>query len=350
MGAESSVATCNNDMVDKILRSAECKQMRTADEVAMRAVDRRFFLPKEFTGSPYKLAAVTHECVTISSPLIYANVLKQLELQPGDRFLNIGSGSGYFSCIAGILVADYGANVGLEIQPQLVEYSKRCVREALLSSNALSLLNFVPPKFYCGNLLDVERIFCGKYFNKIYCGFELSSQAISLLSKFLSPNGILVAPWTRWLNVMVKNADTSVTVKPLHTTVFEPMINEPSVNVSSPRNISIGGVPSLYRLAIWELRRVVKNFVFQRHPGFQHYHSGCAQADCASLHLCGDEEQPIAKANKKGKCGVPRACLHLKAWECFEIMEETVTEEFFDVVTNLVIPEHMYPSLLLHLF
>jgi len=38
-----------------------------------------------------------------SAPHIYANVLGRLLIEPGDSFLNCGSGMGYLNCLAAVL-------------------------------------------------------------------------------------------------------------------------------------------------------------------------------------------------------------------------------------------------------
>ncbi|CDW57711.1 PCMT domain containing protein [Trichuris trichiura] len=357
MGSYVSSTLTNHAMVDRVLL---CTEMRTADEIAMRSVDRRLFLPEECV-EPYSLDPVTCRGMVISSPRIYAEVLKHLQLEPGDHFLNVGSGSGYFSCIAGILVANGGINVGLEIKPGLVEYSKQCVSQMLETCSSFRLLGFVPPQFYCGNLLNVEEIFREKYFNKIYCGFELNSTAIFLLSEFLRPNGILVTPWLRRvnqnlrvrvssysfkLNVVKKTADSSIAVTNVCPTVFDHMIISSSNSVI-PADISC--MPSLYKIALWELHRLVIDSVLQHYPKYQHYYSGRMEVDCAALRSSVCKKKQMPKRVKNEMYRLDKApCGHVMAWECHETMKQAVVEDFEKLVQKLPIPEKLRRSLLFH--
>ncbi|KFD68733.1 hypothetical protein M514_03745 [Trichuris suis] len=357
MGSYVSSARTNDAMVDKVLL---CTEMRAADEIAMRSVDRRLFLPEEYT-EPYSLDPVTWKGMVISSPRIYAEVLKHLKLEPGDRFLNVGSGSGYFSCIAGILVANGGMNIGLEIKPDLVEYSKQCVSRMLKSCNSFRLLDFVPPQFYCGNLQNVEEIFREKYFNKIYCGFELDIAATFLLSEFLRPNGILVTPWLRRvnrnmavhtssyflkLNVVKKTASSSIAVTDVCPTVFDRMIISTS---SSVIPVDISCMPSLYQIALWELHRLVTDSILRHYPKFQHYYSGRVEVDCAALRSSVRKKKRMPQKVKNVTYRLENApCGHVKAWECHETMKQAVAEDIERVIQNLPIPEKLKRSLLFH--
>ncbi|MBC7973755.1 MAG: protein-L-isoaspartate(D-aspartate) O-methyltransferase [Myxococcales bacterium] len=69
---------------------------------AMREVPRESFLPADLAEFAYIDAPLPiAEAQTISQPYIVALMAQALELQPGDRVLEIGSGSGYAAAILG---------------------------------------------------------------------------------------------------------------------------------------------------------------------------------------------------------------------------------------------------------
>ena len=84
---------------------------------AMRRVPRHEFVPPEYLDQSYQ----DHPLPigygqTISQPYIVAYMSEQCELQPGDRVLEIGTGSGYQAAI----LADMGMEVySIEIVPEL---------------------------------------------------------------------------------------------------------------------------------------------------------------------------------------------------------------------------------------
>ena len=45
----------------------------------------------------------------LSAPCIYSSVMENLSLQPGHSFLNIGSGTGYVSTMAGLIIGEAAA-------------------------------------------------------------------------------------------------------------------------------------------------------------------------------------------------------------------------------------------------
>src|SRR6185437_10893393 len=74
---------------------------------AMRKVPREEFVPAEFRAESYtdRPLPIGYD-QTISQPFIVAFMTEQLRLQPTDRVLEIGTGSGYQAAILAELVAE----------------------------------------------------------------------------------------------------------------------------------------------------------------------------------------------------------------------------------------------------
>ena len=72
---------------------------------AMRKVDREAFLPEAMREFAYEDSALPiEEGQTISQPYIVARMIDAAHLQPGDRVLEIGAGSGYAAAVMAELV------------------------------------------------------------------------------------------------------------------------------------------------------------------------------------------------------------------------------------------------------
>jgi protein-L-isoaspartate(D-aspartate) O-methyltransferase len=98
---------------------------------AMGAIPREAFVPESFRREAYWDEALPIEAgQTISQPLMVAKMTEHLAVQPGDRILEIGTGSGYQAAV----LAWLGARVtSLERQAALIPLARARI-EALAPS------------------------------------------------------------------------------------------------------------------------------------------------------------------------------------------------------------------------
>jgi protein-L-isoaspartate(D-aspartate) O-methyltransferase len=98
---------------------------------AMDAVDRRDFLPADqlrFAHADMPLR-IGHGA-TCSQPSTVAEMLEHLNPRPGDKVLDVGSGSGWTTALLARLVAPGGSVLGVEIVPELVRIGQKNLTEA----------------------------------------------------------------------------------------------------------------------------------------------------------------------------------------------------------------------------
>ena len=108
-------------LIDSLIKEGWLKTPRIIK--AFREVKRVDFLPKEI-----KDLAELNEALsigygqTISQPLVVAFMLELLQPQPGDKILDVGSGSGWTTALLAQIVGQKGKVIAIDIIPELVEF------------------------------------------------------------------------------------------------------------------------------------------------------------------------------------------------------------------------------------
>ncbi|CAB9506930.1 Protein-L-isoaspartate O-methyltransferase domain-containing protein [Seminavis robusta] len=187
-----SSGTTNDEMVDNLKRFGVIST--PAVEEAFRQVDRAFFVPPNQRDLAHSDQPLREGNLHISAPHIYGSVLEALELTPQSSlsFLNVGSGTGYMSCIVASVLGCHSNNYGIEVFKDVVEHSK----EATVRWKA-SIRKPVPHiEWVHGNALNInpDKGEAVVGFDRIYIGASVDKEDLPKIANLLRPGGILVGP------------------------------------------------------------------------------------------------------------------------------------------------------------
>lgn len=93
---------------------------------AFQKIDRVDFVPENLKDSVYENAALSigHK-QTISQPLVVAFMLELLELKPGEKVLEVGTGSGWKTALMANLVGENGKVISIERIAELHKFAKK---------------------------------------------------------------------------------------------------------------------------------------------------------------------------------------------------------------------------------
>lgn len=102
---------------------------------AMESIDRRLFLPprervRAYDDTPLPIG----QGQTISAPHMCAMMLEELQARPGERLLEIGSGSGYHAALASRIVGPVGQIHTIERIEALAKGARASLQEAKITN------------------------------------------------------------------------------------------------------------------------------------------------------------------------------------------------------------------------
>lgn len=122
--------TFREHMVDQLIGSGRLRSEPLIE--ALRAVPRHVFVPGVELAKAYEDEAIATKWAddgqpisSSSQPAVMAAMLAQLGVEPGQRVLEIGAGTGYNAALMAHLVGESGAVTTLDIDEDLVDGARR---------------------------------------------------------------------------------------------------------------------------------------------------------------------------------------------------------------------------------
>jgi len=108
----------------------------TAAELkSFQEVDRENFIPENLRNAAYYDAPLPLlRGKTISQPTTVMIMTHALELQPGEKVFEVGTGSGYQAAIIAKIVGEKGKVTTTEVVPELVGFAKQNLRKAKITN------------------------------------------------------------------------------------------------------------------------------------------------------------------------------------------------------------------------
>uniref|UniRef100_A0A8D8W406 Protein-L-isoaspartate O-methyltransferase domain-containing protein 2 n=1 Tax=Cacopsylla melanoneura TaxID=428564 RepID=A0A8D8W406_9HEMI len=196
MGGSVSAGHSNAELVYNLATQHAASKSSLVEQL-MLGVDRRAYFLPDFEHFAYQDLAWKHNLIHLSAPVIYWEVLDQLQLKPGLSFLNLGSGTGYLSTMAGLILGPNGINHGVELHQEVIDFAVDKLEQFKQQSESMDRYEFCEPRFVQGNCLylppDVRQ------YDRVYVGAACPEDKETYMKNLLKVGGILVMPFRDYL-------------------------------------------------------------------------------------------------------------------------------------------------------
>eukprot|EP01096_Ripella_sp_DP13-Kostka_P014260 TRINITY_DN6386_c0_g1_i4.p1 TRINITY_DN6386_c0_g1~~TRINITY_DN6386_c0_g1_i4.p1 ORF type:complete len:770 (+),score=169.83 TRINITY_DN6386_c0_g1_i4:237-2546(+) len=156
-----------------------------------------------FHDNPIRCAEM---CFNISAPHMHIICLQQLDLKPGDMFLDIGSGCGHLTLLGAALIQPGGRAHGLECREDISDFGRMNVEKFFERHPDQRLTDITFEHRNCF-LPDLEE----RVWDKIHVGACCPESRLEDLCRLLAPGGILITPFGDNLVKIKKALDGSTT-------------------------------------------------------------------------------------------------------------------------------------------
>lgn len=262
MGGAVSAGEDNDDLIDNLLEADYIKSPEV--ERVFRAVDRAHYFTSDFRENAYKDLAWKNGNLHLSAPCIYSEVMESLRLSPGLSFLNLGSGTGYLSTMAGLILGPYGTNHGIEIHEDVVNYANKKLDEFRKISPALDEYEFCEPKFVKGNCLCLNSDM--RQYDRVYCGAACPENHENYVKNLIKVGGVLVMPLNDQLLQIVRTSETTWDVKSVLPVSFATLLLPERTDAKDQIKLPESEPLSLQDACRSSIRIILRHNVELEHP------------------------------------------------------------------------------------
>lgn len=184
-------------LIDYLIKEGWLKTPRIIN--AFRKIKRQDFMLDEFKDlaeldEPFPIG----QSQTISQPSVVAFMLEQLQPQPGDKVLDIGSGSGWTSALLSEIVGKEGRVFAIEMVPELKKFGennvekysfiKKGIAQFILADGSKGLAESAP-------------------YDKILCSAAAQKEIPEAWKKQLKNGGRLVTPIQSSVWLLIKQSE-----------------------------------------------------------------------------------------------------------------------------------------------
>jgi len=226
------------DLCDHLEESGAIRSQKVIE--AFRKTDRAHFLTEEVGESAYIDRPIRIGNLHQSAVHLYATAIEHLELEEGNSFLNIGSGTGYFSTLVEWCIGPTAVHHGIELKESVLDHAREKYTDFCHKLEGVSegqdpeeRARYGEIQFFHGNALLIDPTLCRTY-DRIYVGAGCDSRFKEVFQKLLSIGGIMVGPFDdEILKIRRLGPDnfSSVVGSSVH---FAPLLKEPQIPICLP--------------------------------------------------------------------------------------------------------------------
>ncbi|ROT74588.1 hypothetical protein C7M84_006923 [Penaeus vannamei] len=191
-------------------------------------------------------------------------VMEGLQLAPGQSFLNLGSGTGYLSTMAGLILGPYGINHGVELHADVVSYGQERLEHFKKNSSAIDAFTFCDPQFVQGNCLCLPPDM--RLYDRVYCGASCPESHENYMKGLINEGGILVMPLNDQLVKITRKGPSSWDVESLLPVSFSSLVMPDSSHPPSTVNLPTAELMDLQEICRQELRSILRTNIEKEHP------------------------------------------------------------------------------------
>ena len=203
-------------LIDSLIKEGWLKTERIIE--AFGKIKRADFLPEDMRNlAELNEALSIGYGQTISQPLVVAFMVEKLGPQPGDKILDIGSGSGWTSALLGEIVGEKGKVFALEVIPELKKFGEKNVAK----------YNFIKKGIVQFILADGSKGYLEEApFDKILASATVQKEIPQAWREQLKIGGTIVSPWGSSIWLLKKKGETEFEETEYPGFTFVPLVEQ----------------------------------------------------------------------------------------------------------------------------